>query len=387
MTNKTKVNVALIGCGFMGRAHSNGLNKLRSFFDLPVEPVKKVLCCRNAETGARLAERFSWPELATDWQEVVNRPDVDVVDIATPGITHYEIALAAIRAGKAVICEKPLASTLVEALFLTEAAERAGVINMCMFNLRTTPAITLARELIQEGAIGSINQWRGAFHQGHLVDPNFPLIWRLRKEAAGSGALGDLGSHSIDMAHFLVGKITEVCGMLHTFTKERWIPVKDIGRDSIPTDKKGEVTVDDAVWSLLQFENGARGSMEATRMATGRLMANQFEIFGSQGGLAFNFTNMNELEFFSMNDPARIRGWRTINVTNPAHPYMKAWWPAGHPIGYEHTFVHAYANFFTALAEGKPAEPTFRDAAKVQAVMEAIEKSDQSRAWTKVEDV
>jgi predicted dehydrogenase len=385
--SKPKVNIAMIGCGFMGRAHSNGLNKVRSFFDLPVEPVKKVLCCRNAETGARLAERFGWPELAIDWQEVVKRPDVDVVDIATPVHTHAEIALAALRAGKAVICEKPLASNLSEALSLAEVSEQTGLPSMCMFNLRAIPAVSLAHELIREGAVGSVHQWRSTFQQGHLVNPNFPLVWRLRKDAAGSGALGDIGSHSIDMALLLVGRITDVCGMLHTYTKERWIPVKDMGRDSIPSDKKGNVTVDDAAWSLLRFENGARGSLEATRMATGRLMANQFEVYGSQGGLAFSFSRMNELEFFSLNDSARVRGWRTINVTDPVHPYMKAWWPAGHPIGYEHTFVHAYANFFTAYGKGKPAEPSFREAARVQAVVDAIEKTNLTQAWTKVEEV
>ena len=385
--SKSKINVALIGCGFMGRAHSNGLNKVRSFFDLPVEPVNKVLCCRNPENGTRLADRFGWSEWVPNWQDVVNRADVDVVDIATPVFTHAEITLAALAAGKAVICEKPLATNLAEALSLAEAAEKKSLLNMCMFNLRTIPAITLAHELIQEGAIGTINQWRGAFLQGHLVDPNFPLVWRLRKEAAGSGAQGDIGSHSIDAALFLAGKIASVFGMLHTFIKERWLPVRDLGRDSIPSAQKGEVTVDDAVWSLLRFENGARGSMEATRMATGRLVSNQFEIYGSQGGLAFNFNHMNELEFFSLTDPARTRGWRTIHTTQPVHPYMKAWWPAGHPLGYEHTFVHAFANFFTDLGEGKPVQPDFREAARVQAVMEAIEKSNQVQTWVDVQNI
>jgi predicted dehydrogenase len=382
--NKPKVNVLMIGCGFMGRAHSNALARINAFFDLPVEPVRKLLSCRNVETAALIETRFGWPENVPDWRDAINRPDIDVVDIATPVNTHAEIALEAIQAGKAVICEKPLAASLAESTMMADAVEKAGLPNMTMFNLRCIPAVELAHQLIQEGVIGEIHQWRGAFQQGHLVDPNFPLVWRLRKEAAGSGALGDIGSHSIDLAHYMVGPISEVTGLLNTFTKERWIPVKDIGRDSVPTDEKGEVTVDDAVWALLRFESGALGSMEATRMATGRMVANQFEVYGSQGGLAFNFTRMGELELFSLADSPRTRGWRTINATAPVHPYMKAWWPAGHPIGYEHTFVHAFANFFSAYAEGKSAGPTFRAASQVQAVMEAIEQSNQSRTWVKV---
>src|SRR5512143_1807420 len=221
---KTKVNVLMIGCGFMGRTHSNGLNKLNSFFDLPVEPVRKLLSCRNPETSARIATRFGWPEHEPDWQAAVHRPDIDVVDIATPVNTHAEIALEAIRAGKAVICEKPLATSLAEARRMADAVDAAGLVNMAMFNLRCIPAVALASELIREGAIGEIRQWRGAFLQGHLVDPNLPLVWRLRKDAAGSGALGDIGSHSIDLACNMVGKISEVCGMMNTFIKERWIP-------------------------------------------------------------------------------------------------------------------------------------------------------------------
>ena len=383
--SKPKVNVALIGSGFMGRAHSNGLRQVNAFFDLPVEPVMKVLGARNPESGNKLAEKFGWQEVVADWQEVVSRPDIQVVDIVTPVFTHAEIAVAALQAGKAVICEKPLSGTLSQAVEMAQAADRAGAPNLCNYNLRATPAISYARQLIQEGAIGKANQWRAAFQQGWLVNPDFPLTWRLRKEAAGSGALGDLGSHSIDIARFLVGEIEAVSAMLHTFTRQRAIPIKDEGRNSKPSGKMGEVTVDDSVWSLLRFEAGAYGNMEATRMATGQLCANQFEVYGSEGALAFDFMRLNELRYFSLRDPRPEQGWRTIHVTLPVHPYMEAWWPAGHSLGYEHTFTHLLADFFQAYAQDESPAPDFRDAAKTQAVLDAIERSDACRAWVDVE--
>jgi predicted dehydrogenase len=385
--SETKVNVALVGSGFMGRAHSNGLRQAKSFFDLPVEPVLKVLAARNRESGARVAASFGWQEMAPDWREVIARPDIQVVDIVTPVHTHAEIAIAALRAGKAVICEKPLAASLEQALEMAQAAQASGAPNLCNYNLRATPAVAYARQLIQEGAIGTVNQWRSAFQQGWLVNPDFPLTWRLRKETAGSGALGDLGSHALDIARFLVGEIEAVSSMLHTYTTERWIPLRDEGRNSIPTDKKGTVTVDDAAWSLLRFANGARGTMEATRMATGQLSASRFEVYGSQGGLSFDFMRLNELRFFDLSDARPKQGWRTIHVTQPMHPYMGAWWPAGHSLGYEHTFTHLLADFFRAYARGEPAAPDFRDAARTQAVLEAIERSAASGEWASIEPV
>ncbi len=383
---KPKVNVALIGSGFMARAHSNGLRQVNVFFDLPVEPVLKVLAARNAESGGRVAEKFGWQELVPDWRAVIDRPDIQIVDIVTPVHTHAEIAMAALQAGKAVICEKPLAASLSQALEMAQTAEKTGLPNMCNYNLRATPAIAYARQLIQEGALGQINQWRAAAQQGWLIDPDFPLTWRLRKETAGSGALADLGSHSIDLARFLVGEIQSVSAMLHTFTKERWIPLKDQGRNSIPTDRKGPVTVDDSVWSMLRFQNGALGSMEATRMASGRLSANRFEVYGSLGALEFDFERLNELRFCSLRDPRPQQGWRTIHVTKPAHPYMSAWWPVGHSLGYEHTFPHILADFFQAEGRSEQPAPSFRDAARTQAVLQAIERSDADRGWVEVQD-
>jgi len=384
---KPKVNVALIGSGFMGRAHSNGLRQAKSFFDLPVEPVLKVLGARNPETGARVAQSFGWQEVEPDWREIIQRTDIDVVDIGTPVNTHSEIAVAALEAGKAVICEKPLSATLGEARHMAHTAEQTGLPNMCTYNMRAVPAIAYASQLIQEGRLGKINQWRGAFMQSWLVNPEFPLTWRLRKETAGSGALGDLGSHSIDMARFLVGEISSLNAMMHTFTKQRPIPLVDSGRTSIGSDELGLVTVDDSVWTMIRFEDGALGTMEATRMATGALCANRFEVFGTRGGLAFDFMRMNELEFYSLDDPLTEQGWRNIHVTSPGHPYIEAWWPKGHSLGYEHSFPNLFSTFFNAYANDEMPSPSFLDAACTQAVVDAIERSAANSLWVEVEDV
>ncbi|MBC7224262.1 MAG: Gfo/Idh/MocA family oxidoreductase, partial [Anaerolineae bacterium] len=295
---KPTVNIALIGYGFMGRAHSNALRQVKAFFNPPVEPRLRVLCGRNTQAAQAVADAFGWEEVVGDWREVVSRPDIHVVDIATPGHTHREIAIAAARAGKAILCEKPLANSLAEALEMVDAVVAAGVPNMCNFNYRRTPAVALAAQMLRAGRLGEIFHWRSLFLQSWLVDPNFPLTWRLQKDKAGSGALGDLGSHSIDLARYLVGEIDAVCAMLHTYTPERPLPLKDAGRASVPGTEKGPVTVDDAAWALLRFRNGARGSLEVTRMATGRLTAHTFEVNGREGSLAFDFERLNELRYF-----------------------------------------------------------------------------------------
>jgi len=376
-----KVNIALVGSGFMGRAHSNGLRQVKSFFELAVEPVMKVLVARNAQTGKQVAEAFGWEQIETDWREVIERKDIDVIDIGTPVHTHHEIAIAALKEGKAVICEKPLAGSLHEALEMMHAAEQSASLNMCTYNMRAVPAIAQAKNMIRSGKIGKINQWRAAFLQSWLVDPDFPLTWRLQKEFAGSGALGDLGSHSLDSARFLVGEVDSVSAMMNTFTKKRYIPQTDIGRNSEPSDELGDVTVDDSVWAMLRFKDQVFGSMEATRMATGRLCSNRFEIFGTEGGLAFDFMRLNELEYFSLKDPIDEQGWRTIHVTMPVHPYLNAWWPKGHSLGYEHSFPNMYADFFRAYASAEKVMPDFRDAAMTQAVMHAIEESAGLGRW------
>jgi predicted dehydrogenase len=384
---KPKVNVALIGYRFMGRTHSNGFRQAKAFFDLPVEPVLKVLCGRDTEAAQPVADAYGWEEVVGDWREVVTRPDIDIVDIATPGYTHFDIAMAAAGAGKAIICEKPLANTLTQALEMADAVEEAGVTNLCNFNYRRVPAIGLAKQLIAEGVLGAINHWRGTYLQGWLVDSDFPLTWRLQKDLAGFGALGDIGSHSLDLARYLVGEITAVSGMMHTYTTERDIPIKDIGRGSLPSGKKGQVTVDDAAWALLRFDGGAFGTMESSRMATGRLNYNRFEINGTKGSLSFNLERLSELQYFNASDPNEVQGWRTVNASKPMHPYMKAWWPAGHAIGYEHTFTHAIVDFLEAYDRGESPLPTFRDAAQTQAVMEAIAASAGSQSWREVQQV
>jgi predicted dehydrogenase len=379
-----EVNIALIGSGFMGRAHSNGLRQVDTFFDLPVKVVRKVLAARNPQTGGKLASAFGWQEYVQDWRAVLERDDIHVVDIGTPGYTHAEIAIAALQAGKAVICEKPLANTLDEARQMAAAAEKAGVLTMCNFNLRATPAVALARQMIAAGRLGRVHQWRAAFQQGWLVNTDFPLTWRLQKDRAGSGALGDLGSHSIDMARVLVGEVASVNALMHTFTKQRPIPLRDEGRNSKPSGEFGEVTVDDSVWVMLAFENGAYGTMEATRMATGQAVGNRFEVYGDKGGLLFDFMRLNELQYFDATQVAEEQGWRTIHVTGPMHPYLEGWWPKGHSLGYEHTFAHLFRDFFTAYAEGRPAEPDFADALRTQAVLAAIEDSSAQKQWVDV---
>lgn len=381
---KAQVDVALVGSGFMGRAHSNGLRQVDTFFDLPVSVVRKVLAARNPVTGEKIAKAFGWQERVADWRELLDRDDIDVVDIGTPGFTHSEIAIAAMKAGKAVICEKPLANTLAEAEEMAAVAEETGVITMCNFNIRATPAVALARKMIREGKLGKIHQWRAAFQQGWLVSKDFPLTWRLQKDKAGSGALGDLGAHSIDLARSLVGEIQSVNALMHTFTKQRPIPLVDEGRHSKPSGKMGEVTVDDSVWAILAFENGAYGTMEATRMATGQMVGNRFEVYGDKGGLMFDFMRLNELQYFDMTEGAEYQGWRNINATGPMHPYLEGWWPKGHTLGYEHTFAHLFRDFFIAYAEGKPASPDFSDALRTQAVLAAIEQSSDTRQWVDV---
>jgi predicted dehydrogenase len=372
-----EANVALIGYAFMGRAHSNAYRQVRSFFNPRLKPRLKVLCGRSGDAVKEAAGQLGFEETATDWREVVRRKDIDLVDVSTPGDSHAEIAIAAARAGKTVFCEKPLANTVREAKAMLAAVKKAGVVHMVCHNYRRAPAVMLARKLIEEGRLGEIYHYRGTYLQDWIVDPAFPLVWRLRKETAGSGALGDIASHSIDLARFLVGEITEVTAALETFIKER--PLPDQPR------KKGKVTVDDASAAIVRFENGALGTIEGTRMAPGRKNYNRFEINGSEGSVTFNLERMNELEVYFRSDPGETQGFRTIMVTEADHhPYMKAWWPPGHIIGYEHTFVHTVYDLLEAMADGKPPQPNFEDGLTNQRVLEAMEKSARTRRWVAV---
>ena len=381
------VNVALIGYKFMGRAHSNGFRQAAAFFDVPYRPVLKVLCGRDRAAVQQVADRFGWEEVATDWQEVVNRRDIDIVDIATPGDSHRDIAVAAAKAGKHVICEKPLANTLAEAKEMWAAVKQAGVINLCNFNYRRVPAVRLAKRLISEGVLGTIRHYRGTYLQDWIVDPNFPLVWRLVKESAGSGALGDIGAHSIDLARYLVGEVTELTALTQTFIKERPLPTATTGLTATAGREMGKVTVDDAALILARFEGEAIGTFEATRFALGRLNYNRFEINGSRGSVAFNFERMNELDFFSGDDPKDRQGWRVIQATEGVHDFVSAWWPPGHGLGYEHTFTHAVVDFLRGMAEGKSPDPDFREGAQVNAVLDATLRSAESGQWVKVERI
>jgi len=373
----THINVALIGYAFMGRAHSNAWRQVGRFLPVRLEPRMKVICGRDAAKVAEAAGRFGWAEAATDWREVVNRPDIDLVDICTPGDSHAPIAIAAAAAGKTVFCEKPLANTLAEAETMLAAVQKAGVVHMVCHNYRRAPAVVLAKQLIEAGRLGEIRHYRGTYLQDWIVDPAFPRVWRLQKERAGSGALGDIASHSIDLARYLVGEITAVAGLLATFVPERPLP-GDAAR-------RGPVTVDDASLALVRFAGGAIGSIEGTRMAPGRKNYNRFEINGSNGSLAFDLERLNELEVFFRDDPPSLQGFRTILVTEASHPFAGAWWPPGHIIGWEHTFTHTVHDLLEGVADGRSPHPTFEDGVRNQRVLHAIERAHAERRWLDVD--
>jgi predicted dehydrogenase len=372
-----EVNVALVGYAFMGRAHSNAYRQVGPFLSPRLTPRMKVLCGRNLKAVQEAAGRLGWEETATDWREVIARPDIDIVDVSTPGDSHAEIAIAAAQAGKAVICEKPLANTVKDAKAMLAAVKKAGVPNVVCHNYRRAPAVMLAKQLVQGGELGKIFHYRGTYLQDWIVDPALPLLWRFQKDKAGSGALGDIASHSVDLARFLVGEIAEVSGALETYIKRRPL-LDDPGR-------KGKVTVDDAAAAVVRFANGALGTIEGTRLAPGRKNYNRFEINGSEGSVAFNLERMNELEVHLRKDPGPVQGFHQVMVTEPAHhPYVKNWWPPGHIIGYEHTFVHTVYDFLEAIASGRKVKPDFEDGVRNQQVLEAWERSSRTRRWTRV---
>lgn len=371
------VNVALIGYAFMGKAHSNAYRQVGPFFSPRLRPRLKVLCGRTKDKVQAAARQYGWADAETDWETVVRRKDIDIVDVSTPGDLHAPIAIAAARAGKVVFCEKPLANTVAEAEKMLAAVEKAGVLHMICHNYRRAPAVMLAKQLIDAGQLGEIWHYRGTYLQDWIADPAFPLVWRLDKTKAGSGALGDIAAHSIDLARFLVGEIAEVAGDLHTFIKERPLP----GNPR----KKGRVTVDDAAAALVRFETGAIGTIEATRMALGRKNYNRFEINGSRGSIAFDLERMNELDVYLESDPRGVRGFRRVLATDPEHPFVKAWWPPGHIIGYEHTFTHTVFDLLEAMADRKQPSPSFVDGVRNQKVLHAIEVASKTRKWVRVD--
>jgi len=361
------INIAIIGCNFMGKAHSNAWSQAARFFDLPLRPVLQVACDLNETVLRAFADNWGWKHIETDWRKAIARDDVDVVDISLPQYLHHEVAVAAARAGKHLFCEKPMALSVAEAEEMLAEAEKARVVHYLNHNYRRVPAVRLARQLIEAGKIGRIFHWRGAYQQDWIVDPNVPLIWQLRKETAGSGPHHDLNSHSVDLAHYLVGDIKSVSCLTTNFIKERPLPNKGAAAFGAAVDgatARGAVTVEDASLMMVEFANGAVGSFEATRFASGRKNRNTFEIYGSEGAIGFDFERMNELQFHSRHDPENAQGFRTILATEPCHPYVKHWWPPGHIIGYEHAFTHAVADFVASVAHGTPLEPNFRDGVK-----------------------
>ena len=382
-----EIGVGLVGYKFMGRAHSNAYRQLPRFFDVDPTPRMAAICGRDEAGVKEAADSLGWPSYETDYRRLIERDDVGLVDVVTPGNTHRDIVLAALGAGKHVICEKPLANSLAEAEEMLAAAREAGTINTVCFNYRRTPAVQLAKKLIDEGRLGTIRHWRATYLQDFIMDPQFPLIWRLKKELAGSGALGDIGAHSVDLAQFLLGGISEVVGMMETFVKERPLEEASAGGGLLASGgaETGEVTVDDAAAFLARFENGAMGTFEATRFAAGRRNKNAFEINGSKGSVAFNLERMNELEVFFVDDDADVQGFRTVNVTEPDHPFARAWWPPGHILGYEHTFVHTMKDLMDGIKAGESPAPTFEDAYRVQAVLDAVERSAEGGGWTRPE--
>jgi predicted dehydrogenase len=373
MPTRRTIRVGLIGYGFMGKAHSNAWRQAPCFFDLPATVELSTICGRNARAVKHAAAALGWKKSAADWRAVVNDPEIDLIDITTPNDSHAEIALAAAAAGKAILCEKPLALDVAEAERMTEAVRKARVLNMVCHNYRRVPALALAREMIARGELGDrLYHYRARYAQDWIVDPNFPLVWRLRAEAAGSGASGDIGSHIIDLGRYLVGEFREVGALRATFVKQRPLA----GRPG-----SGKVTVDDAVSVLGRFRNGALATLEATRFAPGRKNGLTIEINGSGGSLLFDLEQMNRLQYYRSEDPEGRRGFRDILVTEKSHPYVGHWWPPGHIIGYEHSFVHTIADFVQAVAARKKVRPSFADGLANQRVLAAIEKSSKTGRW------
>ncbi|MFD7715029.1 Gfo/Idh/MocA family protein [Streptomyces sp. NPDC059814] len=381
MQSAPTLGVGMVGYAFMGAAHSQGWRTAGHVFELPMRPALAAICGRDRRAVEAAADRHGWAAAETDWRALIARDDVQLVDICTPGDSHAEIAIAALEAGKHVLCEKPLANTVAEAEAMTEAAERAaarGQVAVVGFNYRKVPAITYARKLIAEGRLGTLRHVRATYLQDWLVDPGSPLTWRLEREHAGSGALGDLGAHIVDLAQFLAGELlVGVSAVTETFVRERPLQAGPSAGLAAVADAgaRGAVTVDDAALFTGRLASGALASFEATRMAAGRKNALRLEINGELGSLAFDLERLNELSFHDHTEPATTAGFRRILVTEPEHPYLEAWWPPGHALGYEHTFIHQARDVVRTIAERTAPTPSFADGLQVQRVLAAVEES------------
>jgi predicted dehydrogenase len=383
------LRVAMIGHGFMGAAHSQAWRTAPRFFDLPRQPVMQVLVGRSGDATRDAAARWGWSEAETDWRAVLDRDDIDVVDIVTPGDTHAEIAVAALAAGKHVLCEKPLATTVEQAVVMGTAAEQAkaaGVLAMVGFTYRRVPAATLARDLVAAGRIGEVRQVRASYLQDWLTDAESPMTWRLDRDRAGSGALGDIGAHAIDLAQFITGqRIAAVSGVLQTLVEERPLLAETRGLSGTASTERGRVTVDDVALFTARFASGVLGSFEASRFATGRKNALRVEVSGSTGAISFDLEDLNSLQLFDGTVPIVEQGFTRILVTEPEHPYTGSWWPAGHTLGYEHGFSHQVKDFVEAIAAGEQPTPSFEDGLQVQRVLDSVERSATSgSSWVDV---
>ena len=383
------LGVGMVGYAFMGAAHSQAWRTAPHFFDLPLTPAMNVVGGRDERAVRAAAARLGWGDIETDWRALIERDDVDLVDICTPGDTHAEIAIAALAAGRHVLCEKPLANSVEEAEAMADAAATAaagGVRSMVGFTYRRVPAVALARQLVAEGRLGRLHHVRAQYLQDWIVDPEAPLSWRLQKAKAGSGALGDIGAHIVDLTQHITGdRIGSVSGMLETFVSERPLPAHHSGLSGTATEERGPVDVDDAALFLARFAGGAVGSFEATRFANGRKNSIRIEINGSLGSLAFDFEDMNVLHFFDGTEPVETSGFRRIVVTEPVHPYVAAWWPPGHGLGYEHGFTHQVVDLIRAISDGVDPTPSFADGLQVQRVLAAVEASAADGAWIDIQ--
>jgi predicted dehydrogenase len=383
---RPSLNVGMIGYNFMGKAHSNAWRQAPRFFDLPAEIVLHTVCGRSLKNVEAAREQLGWKNASIDWKAVVSDPEIQIIDICTPNDSHCEIALDAARNGKAVLCEKPLGMDLEQCAEMVAAVKKAKVVNMVCHNYRRIPAIAQAKRMIERGDLGDrIYHVRARYAQDWIADPNFPLVWRLQQKISGSGTHGDIDSHIIDLGRYLVGEISEVCGLMQTFIKKRPI-LEEVGTGlgAKAGKKLGTVTVDDAVSWIGRFKNGAIANFEATRFAYGRKNHITVEINGSKGSLFFNMEDMNRLQYYSQEEAEDTRGFRDILVTETVHPYGAAWWPPGHIIGYEHTFTNTFADFVKAVVDGKSVQPTFEDGLKNEKVLVAIEQSARIRSWVNV---
>ena len=376
---KKILNIGMVGYGFMGRTHSNAFLQAGRFFDLEYQPVLKAVCARNAARAEAFAANWGYQSTETDWRKLVERSDIDLIDIASPNDTHAEIAIAAAKAGKIVMCEKPLGRTSAEAVAMVNAVESANVPNMVWYNYRRVPAVMLLKQLLDEGRLGRIFHYRAKFLQDWTISQDLPQggegLWRLDAAVAGSGVTGDLLAHNIDTALWLNGPIRELTAMTETFIKQR--------KHNL-TGKVEAVSIDDASAFLCRFQNGSLATFEATRYARGHKALNTLEINGEHGSAMWDLHDLHRLQWFDHRDEGRLRGWRNIHVSDGDHPYMKHWWVPGLQIGYEHTFIHQVADFLEALASGKPAAPTFRDGLATDYVTDAVLRSAKSGKWEQV---